>query len=411
MRKFLSIALCYFSSMMIAQTATPIFDSIKSGGIYRKYVLYVPTSYHSGNAVPLILNIHGGSGDGYQHMQYADFRKIADTANFIVVHPTATMGAGLLGSAPAPSWNLNANDSASNADRAFLYHLIDTLRAQYSIDTNRIFSAGFSQGAVMGYSFACLHNTRFAAIASVSGGEFPDVYNVCMPTHPIPTIEIHGTSDSISKYNGMASSFGTPPSKPVDTVISYWVHYNHCNPTPTKVIIPDYNTSDNCTAEHYIYSGGDQGVTVELIKVISGGHAWPSDVATGGTTNANGTPMQLGNRNMDFSASKEIWRFFSKHPLIDYPPIPATGINNYSLLNNTISVFPNPSNGSFTLYIEDIATFTSIQITNLLGELVYEAQIVKNNTPITLQNITNGVLLFTVVNKDGIVKRGKLIVQ
>jgi len=411
MKKFLSITLCCFSSIMIAQTATPIQDSILSGGIYRKYVLYVPTIYNSSTAVPLILNIHGGSGDGYQHMQFADFRPIADTANFIVVHPTATMAPSLFGGAPAPSWNLNANDSASNADRAFLYHLIDTLKAKYNIDTNRIFSAGFSQGAVMGYSFACLHNTRFAAIASVSGGEFPDVYNACLPTHPIPTIEIHGTSDSISKYDGMASSFGTPPSKPVDTVISYWVHYNHCNPSPTKVIIPNYNTSDNCTAEHYIYSDGDQGVTVELIKVVEGGHSWPSDVATGGTTNANGTPMQLGNRNMDFSASKEIWRFFSKHPLINYPAIPSTGIDNPSLHNNTFSIYPNPSNGSFTLSIENVALTTSIRITNLLGELVYEEKIATNNTLITLQNITKGVLLYTIVNKDGIVKSGKLIIQ
>mgnify|MGYP002789727080 CR=1 FL=1 len=395
----------------MAQTATPINDSIFHDGVYRKYVLYVPAIYNPADSVPLILNIHGGSGDGYQHMQFGDFRPIADTANFIVVHPTAMMGAGLLGSAPAPSWNLNANDSASNSDRAFLYNLIDTLRAQYNIDTNRIYSAGFSQGGVMGYSFACLNNTRFAAIASVSAGMFPDVYNICSPTRPTPVIEIHGTSDPISNYDGAASAFGTPPSKPVDTVIIFWVNYNNCNPTPTIINIPNAVTSDNSTVEHYIYSGGDSSSSVELIKVIGGGHSWPSDVATGGTTNMNNSPMQVGNRNMDFNACKEIWRFFCRHPFIEYPAVPPTGVANQTPGDNLISVYPNPSNGSFVLSVELVEPDTRVQLINLLGETIFQKSITESHTPISLEKLTSGVLLYTVINNHGVVKSGKIIIR
>lgn len=407
MKKHVIILFSCIYSLATAQTATPIEDSILSDGIYRKYVLYVPIIYDPADSVPLILNIHGGSGDGNQHMQFGDFRGIADTANFIVVHPTATLSSAL--GTVSPSWNLNANDSAGNADRAFLYNLIDTLRSAYNIDTNRIYSAGFSQGGVMGYSFACLQNTRFAAIASVSAGMFPDVYNACVPAHPTPIIEIHGSNDPISTYDGTASAFGTPASKPVDTVINYWVNYNHCNPTPTKVIIPDAVRSDNCTAEHYIYSGGDLGATVELIKVISGGHTWPSDVATGGTTNSNGSPMQVGNRNMDFSASKEIWRFFCQYPLIDYPP--ATGIDSHGISNNAVNVYPNPSSGTINLYIEQIDHNTTIQLVNVLGIVIYEEQIVKNDTVITLPNNGTGICIYNVITDNGVVKTGKLVIQ
>ena len=40
--------------------------------------------------VALVLNLHGLGSNSWQQMFYGDFRPIADTANFIIVHPQGT---------------------------------------------------------------------------------------------------------------------------------------------------------------------------------------------------------------------------------------------------------------------------------------------------------------------------------
>jgi hypothetical protein len=68
--------------------------------------------------------------------------------------------------------------------------------------------------------------------------------------------------------------------------------------------VPDINTTDNCTAVLYTWSGGTNGAEVQHYKVITGGHAWP------GSTTAS-----VGYINQDFNASEKIWQFFSQYDL------------------------------------------------------------------------------------------------
>jgi polyhydroxybutyrate depolymerase len=398
MKKQLLLPFLCWCSVTIAQTATPIKDSILSGGIYRKYTLYVPNVYAANKAVPLVFNIHGGTGNGDQQMEFGDFRRIADTANFIVVHPTA------LGN--PPNWAVGGSISSGEADRTFLLNLLDTLKLKYTIDASRVYSAGFSQGGIMGYDFACLQNMNFAAIASVSGGISKTSFAACAPTRPTPVMEIHGTSDLIAGYNGTSTLLTTlPPFTHIDTIVKYWVNFNHCDTAAKVFNLANTNTKDNCTVVHYVYSGGYQNASVEFYKVISGGHAWPADTATGGTKNASGSPMMLGNRNMDFNASKEIWRFFNQYKLL------ATGISEQlSGSTNQVNIFPNPSNGLITIQLEK-AEQLNIQLYNLVGALVFEEKISGNNNIVDVNYLTKGVYFYSLKNKDGIVKNGKLIVQ
>ena len=57
--------------------------------------------------------------------------------------------------------------------------------------------------------------------------------------------------------------------------------------------------------EHYIYSGGSNNSSVELYKIINGGHTWPGAYI----------PFAGINTNQDFSASEKIWQFFSKYDI------------------------------------------------------------------------------------------------
>ena len=89
-------------------------------------------------------------------------------------------------------------------------------------------------------------------------------------------------------------------------MIQYWVDLNNCSPTAKTTAIPDIEPADSSTVEHIVYDGGDCGVTVELFKIIGGGHAWPGKL-----------PKIPGDRstNYDINASLEIWKFFSKYDI------------------------------------------------------------------------------------------------
>jgi polyhydroxybutyrate depolymerase len=402
-KNYLSAAIIFTSSCVYSQTGTGtiIPGSFYSGGVSRSYTIYVPAIYKSSTPVPLVFNMHGLSGTCAKQMTAEDFSKIADTANFIIVLPQGnTTGQPL----PETGWNVLGTVAAGVADRTFLIALLDTVESQYAINTSRVYATGYSEGGFMSYEFACFIRSRFAAIASVSGSLVPSGFTACAPNQPTPVMEIHGTSDQIINYTG-SSSFVA--STDVDTMINYWVKYNKCIPIPTTIEYLkdtiDSATVDHSTVVHYVYTGGTKGVTVELYKVLGGGHQIPSlpPVPTG---------YGVGNTNEDFTAAKEIWRFFSKYNLEALGVTPATGINNNTFEKNNISVYPNPSNGIFRVDVKNNLNVI-ITIVNVLGETVLEKKISDTSVTIDLSNYPTGVYFYQARNQAGNIKSGKLIVQ
>src|SRR6185369_13210853 len=116
---------------------------------------------------------------------YADFRPIADTANFILVHPNGTYDNN-----NNRYWNCFTPVGTAPNDLNFLNALIDSVSAQYSIDAKRIYSTGISNGGFMSNDLACFLGNRITAIASVAAGMTTLHYASCNPTHPTPVMEI-----------------------------------------------------------------------------------------------------------------------------------------------------------------------------------------------------------------------------
>ena len=130
-----------------------ISSGILHNGINRQFILYVPLIYNGSKKVPLLLNFHGRTLNATHQMAYGDFRSIADTAGFIIVHPE-----GLLDNTAQShfnvGWDFGMGVSSTN-DLGFTAALIDTLIKRYSIDTTRIYSTGFSNGGFMSFHLAC----------------------------------------------------------------------------------------------------------------------------------------------------------------------------------------------------------------------------------------------------------------
>lgn len=371
------IILC-ISTLGFAQNT--ITASFVHDGITRHYRVYVPAMYNGSQPVPLVLNLHGYTSNAWQQEIYGDFRPIADTANFILVHPDGTIQPG---TTDTQFWNIGLSGVTVD-DVGFLEALIDTIDANYNINRSRVYSAGMSNGGYMGYMLAC-ESGQFAAIASVTGSMTLPMYTNCNPAKPLPVMEIHGTADNTVPYNGSATSQG------VADVVDFWVTENNCSPTATQTNVPDTSASDGCTAEHYLYTGGINGNTVEHFKVIGGGHTWPGSVLT-----------FVGVTCLDFSASKEIWRFFSQYSN------PTAGINENEAPSLAWNLWPNPATETVFVEVPNRA-ITDVTILDAQGRIVYNTR-ASNITSVNVQPLAKGNYVLRAQGNDFSLSK-KLLIQ
>jgi polyhydroxybutyrate depolymerase len=349
-----------FSLSLVANSQTTVIDSIMSGGIYRNYRLYIPAAYNGTSAWPLVLNLHGYTSNASAQQAYTGFGVIADTAHFLMVYPNGTTYMG------QPYWN---SWGAGVDDIGFLSDLIVHLDATYNVDNNRVYSCGMSNGGFMSFSLACGLSSKIAAIASVTGSMSTYTKSVCAPSHPVPVMEIHGTADGTVAYTGASTYLA------IDSVVKYWRVFNNCNPTAVFNNVPNINTSDGCTAEHYVYNGGSNGSSVELYKIIGGGHTWPFT-------------FPIGVTNQDFNASEKIWLFFRKYRLNQL-----VGINEQENISN-VTIYPNPASNSITVEAENISI---IEIFDLDGSLIVRS----DKKQIDVSDLAKGVYSVVIISPKG----------
>ena len=345
-----------------------ISASITHDGIQRDYILYIPELYDGSRAVPLILNFHGFGSNANEQMFYGDFRDIADTEGFLLVHPEGTTFIG------NQFWNVGFPGISSTIDDVgFTEALIDELATLYTINLDRVYATGMSNGGFMSFLLACQLSEKIAAVASVTGSMTQNTFNNCNAQLPTPVLQIHGTDDDVVLYNGNTLSI------PIADVISYWVDYNNCETTPSTTTLPDLDVSDGSTVEHSVYENSDNGITTEHMKVIGGGHTWPGSVL-----NTAGT-------NQDIDASMEIWLFFSRYDING-----SLSVNEFE--NKHVSIYPNPTNSKINLslnYSKDV----NYELFSPLGQQLMTGTITSSNEQIDLSNLPSNIYFLKVDNQ------------
>jgi polyhydroxybutyrate depolymerase len=227
-----------FSCSWAQQTIT---KNMLRNGITREYIIYIPAIVNNANATPLLFNFHGNGGTANSQMMLGTgMRQIADTAGCILVYPQGTLFNG------STHWNVGSVTLGSTADDiGFTEAIIDTLAANYTIDLNRVYGCGFSNGGYFCFELACKLSNKIVAIGSVGGTMSNETYNSCNPLRPIPVLTINGTQDSTVYYNG-----GKPiNSKSLDSVNNYWVGENNTDTIPGSILLPNIDTTDGSTVE------------------------------------------------------------------------------------------------------------------------------------------------------------------
>jgi len=153
-------------------------------GRVRTYYLYVPEET---GPMPVVLILHGYPGTDHPSTGYPmvdEWKDLASKEHFIVVAPNAE------GSA---YWDRKLNPPE------LFQAVIDQVKAQHPIDTNRIYLFGHSAGAQYALFLGLLDSDYYAAVVVHSGykagsPQFPQVLH---STRRIPVAIITGSKDSI----------------------------------------------------------------------------------------------------------------------------------------------------------------------------------------------------------------------
>ena len=275
----------------------------------RTYELHVPDSVNTSHAVPLVLVFHGLGGGGRHIIETANWVEKSDAEGFILVAPD---GVAKDPDRPASfrdnrrSWNSGgAIGSAAQHmgvdDIGFTRKLIDTITSKYSVDPNRIFAVGFSNGAAMTFSVGAELSDRIAAIAPVSNALLTSPTSL---SAPVSLMMIWGLADPLNPINGgQVTRMGETIDRPsADDSLRTWGKLLKCDSN-----LSTEQPGAKLTVEAYRHC--PQGSEAVLVKIAGLGHQWPGSKAEYRQGGGGG-----GGEISGYDATSAIWSFFVAHP-------------------------------------------------------------------------------------------------
>lgn len=295
--------------------------SFSHEGRERAYRIHVPEIVKkSDSPVPLVLCFHGGGGNA-EIASRMGWTPLGEEHGFLVVYPEGLNR----------HWNDGresrkfAEQDAEVDDVAFVLALLKKLRAGLSIDSDRIFVTGASNGGFFSQRMAIEAADQIAA-AGIVIATLPKPYvdgtKPFSPDRPVSVLIMNGTEDPFVPYSGgpitpnifpnlrrgKNQDFGRGECSSTDAAIELWKKHNGLSGArPEEEALPDKVPGDGCRVERKSWSGGKAGTSVVLYKVVGGGHTVPGGAQYLGE-------KIIGKTCRDLDGLRVIWEFFEAHP-------------------------------------------------------------------------------------------------
>ncbi len=265
----------------------------------RTYKLFVPSSYHQGQQLPLIVMLHGCTQSPDDFAAGTRMNFIAEEQNCLVVYPAQPSGAN-----PSKCWNwFRATDQRRDeGEPSLIAGITRHVMQDYSVDPKRVYVAGLSAGGAAAAIMGATYSDLFAAVGIHSGlahgaaSDMPSAFAAMRqggkggrPTAAggpmIPTIIFHGDRDTTVHPDNSAQ------------VVEHAIGTRRTQKKVHRGKIPGghgYTCTTHADAE---------GEILEHWDVHGAGHAWSGGSPAGSYTDGEGP-----------DATKEMLRFFLDHP-------------------------------------------------------------------------------------------------
>ena len=295
------------------------------GGVSRDYWEYRPNNL-PGGARPLVIVLHGGtqtaeeiSTDPKVNGAAYFWRTLADEKGFIVVYPNARLGAD-----NKQNWNdcrSEATRLPNSNDVGFIDQVITEVSGRHSIDSQRVYASGASNGGMMAYRLALELSHKIAAVGAVAANMAVDPYDECpnAPANPISVSVMNGDGDPMMPFNGGCVNGDCPYDGQVQSTqatVDFWKTHNATTAGGSLFTYPNPNTTDRSIVERRVYTGGSQGTAVPYFKVVKtgtngAGHATPSLCCH----ITWGVELIVKKQNKDIEGIREFWNYLDDHTL------------------------------------------------------------------------------------------------
>jgi polyhydroxybutyrate depolymerase len=226
-------------------------------GQLRSFNYYVAPRVPTRSPVPLLIVLHGLYIDPATQEAASGMDAVADSQDVALAYPSGLNG----------SWNAGGCCGDSHAQRVddvgFLVHVVRLVAQLRPIDLDRVYLAGFSNGAMMALKAGCDRPDVFAAAVAVSG----TLQAPCSGRRPVSALMLHGLRDTTVPYEGERKSkfLGTAVT-PVPTAIARLTARSHCVANRQQ---------QQRRYQRKLFVGCAEGTSVELLTAPALGHRWP----------------------------------------------------------------------------------------------------------------------------------------
>ena len=261
----------------------------------RSYRAYVPNDYDPTQNYPVVVALHGRPDSGYGFAYIMDMNDTADAEDFIVVYPDGKL----------QGWHYTEGFEGFGVftdqdDVTFLQLLLDDLALDYSIDRDRAYLMGFSNGGFMTVRMACQSPETFAGYAVIGGGMMELLLGeYCFV--PVNLAIMHGTADPSIPIDGIEQD-GIWVTWPTLTHVTFWADLNGCRPQEAVEERINTNDADDSYVAYFDFGDCETGNRLGFWMIVGGGHTIP------------GAPERLttlGNYNQDIDTAQVLWDFWT----------------------------------------------------------------------------------------------------
>ncbi len=248
----------------------------------RAFDLYIPAPRRRGPR-PLLVMLHGCTQDPEDFAIATRMNALADLHDFAVVYPAQSAAANGM---RCWNWFIAENQKRDQGEPSLIAGIARQVAAQYALDSQRIYIAGFSAGGAMAVVLAETYGDLFAALGVHSGIPYAARPRAAA-THALPTIVFHGDADpNVNAAQG------------AEIVRQAAVRAETAG-GPLQVTARQARSAGGLDCTITSYRRDAPRARIEFWLVHGAGHAWFGGAPTGSYTDARGP-----------DASGEMARFF-----------------------------------------------------------------------------------------------------